>query len=59
MTKIGIIIDNYHLNAKVSEFLKYLKTISEIRLYIEESYLFSRNDVKCDEDIFSSKVKDH
>jgi glutathione synthase/RimK-type ligase-like ATP-grasp enzyme len=57
LTKIGIIIDNYHLNAKVTEFLKYLKTISEIRLYIEESYLFSRNDVKCDEDIFFVKGK--
>ncbi|MHA2399519.1 MAG: hypothetical protein ACXADU_11605 [Promethearchaeota archaeon] len=56
MTKIGIIIDNYHLNSKVAEFLKYLKTISEIRLYIEESYLFSSEDVKCDEDIFFVKV---
>lgn len=57
MTKIGIIIDNYHLNSKVAEFLKYLKTISEIRLYIEESYLFSSEEVKCDEDIFFVKAK--
>ncbi|MHA1914055.1 MAG: ATP-grasp domain-containing protein [Promethearchaeota archaeon] len=57
LIKIGIIIDNYHLNYKVTEFLKYLKSIAEVKLYVEESYIFSSNDIKCDEDVFFVKGK--
>jgi len=54
---VGLIIDNYHLKFKVTEFLKYLKTLADVRIYIEESYLL--NDSKSDfvEDVFFLKAK--
>ena len=55
MIKIGIIIDNYHLQFKVSEFLKYLKTIAKVKLYVEESYLLISSKKSFDEDIFFVK----
>ncbi len=55
--KIGIIIDKYHLEYKVSEFLKYLKSIAEVSLYIEESYLLNSADHFYEEDIFFVKGK--
>ena len=55
--KIGIIIDKYHLEEKVSEFLKYLKSIAEVSIYIEESYLLKSTDFSFDEDLFFVKGK--
>jgi hypothetical protein len=57
LTKIGIIIDKYHLENKVSDFLKYLKTIAEVSIYLEESYLVNSSKIKFDEDIFFVKGK--
>lgn len=55
--KIGIIIDKYHLEEKVSEFLKYLKSIAEVSIYIEESYLLKSSNFSFDEDLFFVKGK--
>ncbi|MFX1502520.1 MAG: RimK family alpha-L-glutamate ligase [Promethearchaeota archaeon] len=57
MTKIGILIDNYHLENKVTDFLKYLKSKAEITIYIEESHLFNSSRFDFDEDIFFTKAK--
>ena len=56
-TKIGIIIDKYHLEYKVTEFLKYLKTIAEVSLYIEESYLLNSANHFYEEELFFVKGK--
>ncbi|MFX0070084.1 MAG: RimK family alpha-L-glutamate ligase [Candidatus Hermodarchaeota archaeon] len=55
--KIGIIIDRYHLEKKVSEFLKYLKSVADISLYIEETYCFKSSNMIFDEDLFFVKGK--
>ena len=55
--KIGIIIDRWHLEKKVSEFLKYLKTKANVSLYVEESYLFDKENLEFDEDLFFVKAK--
>jgi glutathione synthase/RimK-type ligase-like ATP-grasp enzyme len=55
--KIGIIIDNYHLNYKVTDFLKYLKSIATVKLYIEESYILNSSNDRFDEDLFFTKGK--
>ena len=55
--KIGIIIDRYHLEKKTTEFLKYLKSVAEVSLYIEESYLLKSSDFIFDEDLFFVKGK--
>lgn len=57
MTKIGLIIDKYHLEKKVNEFLKYLKKSAETSIYLEEAFLldFSITDFK--EDVFFVKGK--
>ena len=57
MTKIGIIVDRYHFETKMSEFLKYLKTISEVSIYIEEDSLINYSNINFDEDIFFTKGK--
>ncbi|MHA2392522.1 MAG: ATP-grasp domain-containing protein [Promethearchaeota archaeon] len=57
MPKIGIIIDEYHLKHKVSEFLKYLKTKAEIKIYIEETFLLDISNLEFDEDLFFVKGK--
>jgi glutathione synthase/RimK-type ligase-like ATP-grasp enzyme len=57
LTKIGIIIDNYHLKYKVSEFLKYLKSKAEVTFYIEESFLLNSSKLEFDEDLFFLKAK--
>ena len=54
--KIGIIIDKYHL-FKIKEFLKYLKSIAEVSIYIEESYLLKSSNFSFDEDLFFVKGK--
>ncbi|MFX0008194.1 MAG: RimK family alpha-L-glutamate ligase [Promethearchaeota archaeon] len=57
MIKIGIIIDNYHLKYKVTEFLKYLKSIADVNIYIEESFLLNSSKIDFDEDLFFLKAK--
>ncbi|MBY8984396.1 MAG: hypothetical protein KGD65_04960 [Candidatus Lokiarchaeota archaeon] len=57
MKKIGIIIDKYHLNYKVADFLKYLKSIAKVKLYVEESYLLISSNHNFDEDLFFTKGK--
>jgi glutathione synthase/RimK-type ligase-like ATP-grasp enzyme len=55
--KVGIIIDKYHLENKVSEFLKYLKTKAEVSLYVEETFLLDSSKLEFEEDIFFVKGK--
>jgi len=55
--KIGIISDKYHLEHKLLELLKYLRSKAEISLYIEESYLLNCSSFKFDEDLFFVKGK--
>ena len=57
MIKIGLIIDKYHLEYKVSEFLKYIKTIADVKIYVEETYLFRSSNSVFNEDIFFVKAK--
>ncbi|MFX1425500.1 MAG: RimK family alpha-L-glutamate ligase [Promethearchaeota archaeon] len=57
MKKVGIIIDEYHLEYKVSEFLRYLKQKAEVRLYVEETFFLDSSNCKFDEDIFFVKGK--
>ncbi len=57
MIKIGILIDKYHLENKVTEFLEYIKSKAEITIYIEESYLFNSSKFDFDEDLFFTKAK--
>lgn len=57
MKKVGIIIDNYHLSYKVTDFLEYLRSIAEVNFYIEESYLLKSSELNFDEDIFFVKAK--
>jgi glutathione synthase/RimK-type ligase-like ATP-grasp enzyme len=57
LTKIGIIIDKYHLKYKVTEFLKYLKSKADVILYIEESHLLNSSKLDFDEDLFFLKAK--
>jgi len=55
--KIGILIDKYHLKYKVTDFLKYLKSKAEVKIYIEESFLLNRSNFNTDEDLFFTKAK--
>jgi len=55
--KIGIIIDKYHLNHKVTDFLKYLKSIADVKIYLEESYFLNSSEHNFDEDLFFTKGK--
>ena len=55
--KIGIIIDEYHLKYKVSDFLKYLKSKADVKIYIEESFLLNSMDLDFDENLFFTKAK--
>ncbi|MFW9936755.1 MAG: RimK family alpha-L-glutamate ligase [Candidatus Thorarchaeota archaeon] len=57
MIKIGLIIDKYHLERKVTEFLKYIKSQVDLNLYVEEDYLLDLSDTNFDEDIFFVKAK--
>jgi len=57
LVKVGIIIDQIHLETKVSEFLKYLRSKVKVSLYIEERSLFKYSDINFDEDIFFVKGK--
>jgi len=55
--KIGILIDKYHLKYKVTDFLKYLKSKAEVKIYIEESFLLNSSNFNFDEDLFFTKAK--
>lgn len=57
MTRVGIIIDKYHLENKVTEFLNYLKKISEVTIYLEETYLLDSSKINFNDDIFFAKGK--
>ena len=57
MKKIGILIDKYHLKYKVTEFLKYLKSKAEVKIYIEESFLLNGANFNDEEDLFFTKAK--
>ena len=57
MKQDGLIIDEYHLNFKVAEFLKYLKSIAKVNLYLEESFLLKSSNQNFEEDIFFVKGK--
>ena len=57
MKKIGLIIDKYHLEHKISEFLKYINTIADVKIFVEESYLFRSSNSTFKEDIFFVKAK--
>lgn len=57
MIKIGLIIDKYHLEKKVNEFLRYLKTVADVSIYLEESLLLDFSKKNFNEDIFFVKGK--
>ncbi len=57
MIKIGLIIDKYHLEKKVKEFLQYLKTVADVTIYLEESLLVDFSKKNFNEDIFFVKGK--
>ncbi|MFW9973403.1 MAG: RimK family alpha-L-glutamate ligase [Candidatus Odinarchaeota archaeon] len=57
MKKIGIITDKYHLKYKVTDFLKYLRSKSNVSLYVEESFLLDSSKLDFDEDLFFVKAK--
>jgi len=55
--EIGIIIDRYHLEQKISRLLDYLKGKTEINLYVEEELLFNEKSMNFSENIFFVKGK--
>jgi len=57
LIKIGLIIDKYHLEKKVNEFLGYLKTVVDVSIYLEELYLLDSSKSNFNEDIFFVKGK--
>ena len=57
MIKIGLITDNYHLEKKSIQFLKYTNNIAEISIYLEEDYMIDFSNYNFDEDIFFVKAK--
>ena len=57
MITIGLIIDRYHLEKKVSEFLNYTNQRAKINIYLEEEYLVDFSDYSFNEDIFFVKAK--
>jgi len=57
LIKIGLIIDKYHLEKKVNEFLRYLKTVADVSIYLEEALLLDFSKLNFNEDIFFVKGK--
>ncbi len=57
LKKIGIIIDKYHLTYKVSEFLKYLNSKADVKIYTEETFLLDSSKIEFDENLFFVKGK--
>ena len=54
---VGLIIDKYHLKYKVTEFLKYLKSQADVKIYVEETFLLNDSKLDYDEDVFLLKAK--
>lgn len=57
MITLGLIIDEYHLEKKALEFMKYMQDKAKINLYVEERYLLDFSNVNFKEDIFVVKAK--
>ncbi|MHA1669209.1 MAG: ATP-grasp domain-containing protein [Promethearchaeota archaeon] len=57
MITLGLIIDEYHLEYNVSEFMKYMQSRAKINLYVEERYLLDFSNMNFKEDIFFVKAK--
>jgi len=57
LIKIGLLTDSYHLEKKLIQFLKYIKPLAEISIYLEEDYLIDFSNFFFDEDIFFVKAK--
>ncbi|MFX0031128.1 MAG: hypothetical protein ACFE8E_03495 [Candidatus Hodarchaeota archaeon] len=57
MTKIGLIIDKYHLEKKVNAFLQHSKRRAKVSIYLEESFLLDFSEINFEEDIFFVKGK--
>ncbi|MFX0012190.1 MAG: RimK family alpha-L-glutamate ligase [Candidatus Hermodarchaeota archaeon] len=57
MVQIGLIIDKYHLEYKVKEFLEYCRKIADVTIYLEEDFLLDFNNENYNEDIFFAKAK--
>ncbi|MFW9929538.1 MAG: hypothetical protein ACFFD1_09120 [Candidatus Thorarchaeota archaeon] len=57
MKKIGLIVDKYHLENKVKQFIAYMKNVCKLSIYVEENYIVDFNEVKFDEDLFFIKGK--
>jgi len=57
LVKIGILIDDYHLKYKVSDFLKYLKSNSEVSIYVDEDFFLDSSDFPFNEDVIFVKAK--
>ena len=57
LIKIGLITDEYHLEKKSTQFLKYCKNRAEISIYLEEDYLLDLSNYNFDENIFFVKAK--
>jgi len=57
LKKLGLIVDKYHLEKKVEQFINYMRNICELSIYVEENYVIDFNDLNFDEDIFFVKGK--
>ena len=58
MITLGLIIDEYHLEKKVTEFLDYMKNKVKINLYVEERHFLDFSDIEnFKEDLFFIKAK--
>ena len=57
MITLGLIIDEYHLEKKVTEFLKYMRKKIKINLYVEEREFIDFSKIDFKEDIFFVKAK--
>ena len=57
LKKVGLIIDKYHLENKVKEFIAYMKKVCKLSLYVEQDYIVDFTEVKFDEDLFFIKGK--
>jgi glutathione synthase/RimK-type ligase-like ATP-grasp enzyme len=57
LKKIGLIVDQYHLELKVQEFIAYMKKVCKLAIYVEEEYLLNFDRTNYDEDLFFVKGK--
>jgi glutathione synthase/RimK-type ligase-like ATP-grasp enzyme len=54
---LGLIIDEYHLEKKVIEFLNYMQKKVKINLYVEERQFVDFSKIDFEEDLFFVKAK--